>query len=151
MPNNAAAPPPGGALHENLHRSDEIVGPSERNFGLTIGAVCGAIGAIRLLLGREHWIWWFVAALALVGFAAVWPAALRPLNRAWLWFGLILHKIVNPIVMALLYYSTIVPIGFLMQLCGKDPLRRRREPEARSYWIAREPPGPPPDTMQNQF
>jgi hypothetical protein len=39
----------------------------------------------------------------------------------------------------------------LMRLCGKDSLRLRREPDAASYWIEREPPGPPPETMRNQF
>ena len=82
---------------------------------------------------------------------AGWPAVLWPLNRLWLLLGIVLYRIVNPIVMALLFFSTIVPIGMLMRLCGKDSLRLRREPEAASYWIEREPPGPPPETMRNQF
>jgi hypothetical protein len=144
-------PPPGGVLHEDLHRDEEIVGPSDRRFGLTISAILGIIGAIRLVLGHEHWVWWLGAALALALFALVWPAALHPLNRLWLLLGIVLYKVVNPIVMALLFFSTIVPIGFLMRLCGKDPLRLQREPAAASYWIEREPPGPPADTMRNQF
>ena len=73
------------------------------------------------------------------------------LNRLWLRFGLVLYKVVNPAVMTLIFGSTIVPIGVLMRLCGKDPLRLRREPAAASYWIAREPPGPLPETMRDQF
>jgi hypothetical protein len=53
--------------------------------------------------------------------------------------------------MALLFFSTITPIGLLMRLTGKDSLRLRRDPAAASYWIAREPPGPPPEGMRNQF
>jgi hypothetical protein len=79
------------------------------------------------------------------------PAALRPLNRAWMLLGLVLYKIVNPIVMALLFFSTMTPVGALMRACGKDPLRLRRDPAAASYWIAREPPGPAAETMRNQF
>jgi hypothetical protein len=81
----------------------------------------------------------------------IWPAALRPLNRLWLRFGLLLYRVVNPVVMALVFYSTMVPIGLAMRLCGKDPLRLRREPDAASYWLEREPPGPLPATMKNQF
>jgi len=62
-----------------------------------------------------------------------------------------LYKLVDPIVMAVLYFSIVVPIGIVMRLCGRDPLRLRREPESTSYWIRRDPAGPPPDTMRNQF
>ena len=67
---------------------------------------------------------------------------LRPLNRLWLRFGLLLAAVVSPIVLALLFYLTIAPIGFMMRLAGKDPMRSRRDPNATSYWIRREPPGP---------
>jgi hypothetical protein len=65
--------------------------------------------------------------------------------------GIVLYKMVNPVVMALLFFSTIMPIGLLIRLCGKDPLRLRRDPTATSYWIARETSGPPAETMRNQF
>ena len=51
----------------------------------------------------------------------------------------------------MVFFTTVMPIGLLMRAVGKDPLRLRREPAAGSYWIAREPPGPEPDTMKNQF
>jgi Saxitoxin biosynthesis operon protein SxtJ len=147
----SSTPPPGGALHENFSREEEFAGPSDRRFGLTIAAVCGAIGGVRLVLGHSHWLWWMVPAAALAGLALCAPAALNFANRLWFRLGLILYRVVNPAVMALLYWSTIVPTGLLMRLCGKDPLRLRREPDLASYWIAREPPGPPADTMRNQF
>ena len=64
---------------------------------------------------------------------------------------LVLYKVVNPIAMGLVFYTTVVPIGLALRACGKDPLRLRRDPQAASYWIAREPPGPEPDTMKQQF
>jgi hypothetical protein len=146
-----SASPPGGSLHETLHRDEAIDGPSDRKFGLTIGAILGVIGVIRLVFGHSHWAWWLGGGLAFVSFGLLWPAALHPLNRAWMLLGLLLYKIVNPIVMALLFFSTITPIGFLMRLCGKDPMRLRRDRAATSYWIAREPPGPPAESMRNQF
>ena len=144
-------PPPGGALHEDLHRDEEIGGPSDRKFGLTIGIVCGVIGSVRLVLGHSYWPWWLGVAALLIVLAMAAPAALGPLNWLWLRFGLVLYKIVNPVVMTVLYIVTIVPIGLLMRLFGKDPMRLRREPAASSYWIEREPPGPPPESMRNQF
>ena len=76
---------------------------------------------------------------------------LNPLKRAWLALGMLLHRVVNPIVMALLFYGTVLPTGLVMRALGKDLLRLRRQPEADSYWIVRQPPGPAPETMKDQF
>ena len=103
------------------------------------------------MFGHAHAIWWLAIGLVLILLAVVWPAALAPLNRLWLKFGLLLHKFVNPIVMTLLYVSTIVPIGVLMRLSGKDPLRLKPSPDAESYWIVRDPRGARPEDMKNQF
>ena len=138
-------------LHENLVRHEEVAGPSNRRFGLTIGAACCMVGAVRALLGHGHLEWWLGAGLVVALLAMVTPAALAPFNWLWLEFGLTLHKIVNPIVMTALFVSTIVPIGVLMRLSGKDTLRLRPRPDLGSYWIEREPPGPAPETMNRQF
>ena len=66
-------------------------------------------------------------------------------------FGLLLAAIISPVMLGLVFYLCITPIGFLMRLFGKDPLRLRLEPEADTYWIRREPPGPPPESLKNQF
>ncbi len=142
---------PGGALHENLVRGEEIVGPSNRRFGLTIGAASVIIGCIRALFGHRHSEWWLGAGLILSLFAIFWPAALAPFNRLWLKLGLVLYRFVNPVVMTALFVSTIVPVGALLRLRGKDPLRLKRRPDKASYWIEREPPGPAPEAMKNQF
>jgi len=140
-----------GMLHEKLHRTEEIVAPSDRRFGLTIAAVCGVVAIVRFVLGHNHWAWWLGGAIAFAFFALVWPVALWPLNRLWLLLGLALYRIVNPVVMALLFASTITPIGMLMRLCGKDPLRLRREPSSATYWIKRQPSEASSGTMRNQF
>jgi saxitoxin biosynthesis operon SxtJ-like protein len=138
-------------LHEDLAREDDIVGSSDRAFGLTLAAVFAVIGVVRLALGHSYAGWWLCAAAVMLAFALAWPAALAPLNRLWLRLGLVLYKVVNPLVMGLVFFTTVMPIGLLMRALGKDPLRLRRDPAAGSYWITREPPGPEPDTMKNQF
>jgi len=138
-------------LHENLVRNEEVIGPTNRRFGVIVGGVCVFVGGVRAVFGHGHAIWWLAIGSVLVLLASVWPAGLAPLNRLWLRFGLLLHKFVNPAVMALLYVSTIVPIGVLMRLFGQDPLRLKPRPDAESYWIVRDRRGARPEDMKNQF
>jgi hypothetical protein len=79
------------------------------------------------------------------------PRLLKPLNRAWFALGLLLHYVVNPVIMAVMFYGAILPMAMLLRWLGKDLLRLKREPNAQTYWIAREPPGPAPGSMSKQF
>ena len=145
-----AGKPPIG-LHENLSREQAVKMGSERSFGLVFTAVFLIIGCWPLI-GAEAPRWWAlgVAGLFLL-LALLKPDLLAPLNRAWLRFGLLLHRIVSPLVLGLMFALVFVPIGLLLRLFGKDPLRLRLDPAAQSYWIEREPPGPAADSMTNQF
>jgi hypothetical protein len=73
------------------------------------------------------------------------------LDRLWLRVGLVLHRVVNPLVLGVMFYGVITPFGLAMRWAGRDPLRKRFDPLAQSYWIERRPPGPAPETMSNQF
>jgi hypothetical protein len=68
-----------------------------------------------------------------------------------MWVGLVLHRCVSPLVLGLVYFSTVTPIGLVLRVLGKDPLRLRFDREAESYWIERRPPGPAGPTMSKQF
>lgn len=137
--------------HEDFSRDERIAGGSDHSFGLVMA---GALMAVTLLnawhMGR---LWPWTGGLAALFLAAAWlrPAILNPLNRIWLKFGLMLHSIVNPVVMALLFYGTVLPTGLVARAMGKDLLRLKRKPDAESYWIVREPAGPSPETMKDQF
>ncbi len=144
---------PRGSLqfHEDLGREDETQGSSDRSFGLVFAAVCALMAALGWWKGRPHAPYWTGAAATFATVALARPSLLGPLNRAWTRLGLLLFHVVNPIVMFLLYVLAIVPVGLVMRILGKDPLRLRFEPVAASYWIPREPPGPAPETMKDQF
>jgi hypothetical protein len=138
-------------LHEDLHRDEEIVGPSNRKFGLTIGVVFAVIALWKLVYWSSWFYLWAGFATLLVAFALLRPAALAPLNRAWLKLGLLLHRVVNPVVMAVLFYGTVMPIGIILRACGKDVLRLKWDRKARSYWIARTEERPLAESMRQQF
>src|SRR3954451_3820330 len=139
------------ATHEVFSREENIVAGSDRSFGLVMA---GAFAMVSLLnawhVGRV-WPWAGGLAALFLAAAVLRPAILTPLNRLWLKFGLLLHRIVNPLIMALLFYGTVLPTGLVMRALGKDLLRLKRQPNADSYWIVRQPPGPSPETMKDQF
>lgn len=153
-----------GSIHEDLSRSTGPVGASNFAFGLQIGGVAVAIGAVLLVMHRSRrgawfsesgwgpWPWWLVAvgaAMMLLAVAA--PSLLTPLNRAWTLVARVLHAIVSPVVMFLMWALVMTPMGWLVRLFGKDLLSMRLDPSARSYWVVRTPPGPEPASMKNQF
>ncbi len=137
--------------HENYSRDEIAVPGSDRSFGMVIAAAFAVLTLINIWHVGRAWPW--TGALAALFFVFAWirPAALRPLNGIWFKFGLLLHKVVNPIVMALVFFGTVLPTGLIMRALGKDPLRLKRQPNANSYWIERRPPGPTPETMKDQF
>ena len=137
--------------HEDFSRDEAVKGSSDRSFGLVF-AVVFAIVAFWPLTGGHGPRWWaFAVAAAFLLAALLRPGLLAPLNRLWTRLGLLLHKIVNPLVMGLMFFLVITPMGIVMRMTGKDPMRLRRDGAAATYWILREPPGPEPQSMKNQF
>lgn len=137
--------------HERLNLEERIIGPSNRSVGLVFSAIFTIIGLGPMGRGNSPRWWGVVTAVALLAMTFLSPWMLTPLNRAWLALGLALHAVLSPLVMGLLYYTTMTPLGLLLRLLGKDLLRLRIDPAAATYWIERAPPGPAPDTMRRQF
>lgn len=137
--------------HEDLTREDLVEGSSDRNFGLVFGVVFVLIGAWPVLHGQPL-RWWAIGIAAVFSLLAVAkPALLAVPNRLWTRLGVLLGKVVSPIALGILFYGVIAPMGVVARLVGKDPLRLKLDASAESYWIRREPPGPPPQSMTNQF
>jgi len=141
-----------GVMHEDFTRA---AGPvpvgSERSFGLVFTAFFTLVALLPLKDGAPVRLWALGVAALVLAAALLAPRLLRPLNLLWFRIGMVLHHVVTPVVMALLFFVTVTPVGLLMRLCGKDPLRLARDPAAASHWIPRQPPGPAPDTMKHQF
>lgn len=127
----------------NSHESFESHIPekmgSERSFGYVVGGILLLIALWPLHAG--HAPYWFVLAPAvpLIALAAIRPTLLAPLNKLWFKLGMLLGRIVSPIVLGIVYFLWITPIAFIMRLAGKKFLALDFEPDAKSYWIIREP------------
>lgn len=123
--------------HEDFGRTAHGKGPTDRNFGLVFTVAFLFFGLIPL---RHHMPvrTWLLALSALTLLVAlVRPSILHPANRVWTLLGLLLGKVVNPIVMALLFYLVFTPGAILLRMLGKDPLNLAKDPEATTYWIPR--------------
>jgi hypothetical protein len=125
-----------GNFHENLSPRSVEIG-SNRSFGGVMGVACLLFSGIGFWTHSAYWPIWAGAAAAFGSAALVWPSLLSPLNRVWFWFGLALHKIVNPVVMGVLFFGVIMPIGMLMRLTGKRPLSCEFEAGKSTYWAQR--------------
>ncbi len=137
--------------HEELTRDQHIEGSTDRAFGLVFAGVFILIAGWPLLHAQTPRWWAVVVSGGFAAIALLRPALLSGLNRQWTKLGLLLSKVVSPIALGILYYGVFVPVGVVMQLIGSDPLHLKRDAAAPTYWRRRDPPGPPPDSMTNQF
>jgi len=137
--------------HEELSRNQKVEGSSDRSFGLVFAGVFFLIAAWPLWYGATPRWWAAGVAATFAVIAMMKPTLLASLNRLWIKLGLLLGKVVSPVALGVLFFGVFFPIGIVMRIAGKDPLRLKRDANAASYWIARKPPGPPPDSMTHQF
>jgi hypothetical protein len=138
--------------HHEHHSSAESATPgSNRSFGLVMLGAFAILAAFNAWHDGQVWTWATGAALIFGSLALFYPSALAPLNRLWSKFGLLLHKVVSPLIMAFVFFGAVLPTGLVARALGKDLLRLKPQPDADSYWIVRRPPGPAPRTMEDQF
>jgi len=140
--------------HEVYSREDPVAVGSEKSFGIVFSIVfamcaCGDIYFAKGLSNSAYFL--FLASLFFLFTAYLAPQALRPFNVIWFRFGLLLHAIVNPLIMGLLFFGTIMPIGLMMRLFGRRPLNLSFDSKAESYWIDRDPVGPIAGSFKNQY
>jgi Saxitoxin biosynthesis operon protein SxtJ len=135
----------------SAYPEDAIKRSSNRVFGLVFAAFFAVVALLPLVRAHALRRWPLpVAAVFLIAALAA-PKILTPLNRVWTALGSLLHAVVNPIVLGALFYLVFTPFGWILRRMGKDFLRLRPAPDAASYWIARNPPGPTPASMSRQF
>ena len=126
------------SFHESFEREEEVAGSSDRGFGFVFTAVFTIIGLWPLLGGSTPY-WWALGVSALFLLVSLArPRLLAPLNRIWMRFGLLLHKITNPIIMGFLFFFLITPFGLVRRMIRRDPLGLKRREDLESYWSGRE-------------
>lgn len=141
-----------GSVHESYRDNTITKVSSDRSFGIVFAVVAAGFGAWWLWRGLlERGGVAMAVAFVLLGIAYLRPNILSGPNRLWLRLGDALHHVMNPLVMGAIFFIVFTPIGVVMRLFGFNPLRTKLDPEADSYWIDRDPAGPAPETMKDQF
>jgi len=138
-------------LHEDFTRKQEGQGSSDRAFAFVFAVFFVLFGLSPLRTHHPMRSWAFPIAGLFLFIGILRPVWLHPLNKYWTKLGLLMGRIVSPLVTAVVFYAVVTPTALLFRVLGKDPLHLSRDSGARSYWIERQPPGPAPETMTNQF
>ena len=123
----------------------------DREFGFVFAAVFALLGCWPVIhLQSPRW-WALAVALAFGAVALMWPEKLQPLNRVWMAFGRLLHKVVSPVVMGVIFFTCVTPTAWIMRWRGKDLLSLKWDAERKSYWIERPAAAANANSMKNQF
>ena len=126
---------------------DDIKIGSNRSFGIVFSIVFSLIAIYPLINSEGLRVWSLIIAIIFLVLALINSKILTPLNKLWFKFGLLLGKIVSPIIMGIIFFMVVTPIALIMRIIGKDLLNLKFNKE-KSYWI--EKTGPK-SKMKNQF
>ena len=108
-----------------------------RNFALTIGIVLGLLGGLLWWRGKDFYHYFLFISIILIFFGLVFPAILRPLQKAWMILAVILGWFMTRVILIVLFFMVITPLGIMARLLGKDFLNRKFNEKEKSYWTAR--------------
>ena len=126
---------------------DDIKISSNRSFGIVFFVVFLLIALYPLTYGGEIRIWSVIISLIFLVLGLINSKILTPLNKLWFKFGLFLGKIISPIIMGIIFFLVVTPIGLIMRFLGKDVLNLKYN-KNKSYWIEK---NGPKSKMKNQF
>ncbi len=119
---------------------------SNKSFGIVFFIFFIAVAFYPLINNEEYRLWALIISLIFLILGLINSSFLTPLNLLWFKFGILLGRIVSPIIMGLVFFGVVTPTGLIMKLFKKDLLRLKRN-EKKSYWIERKTKS----EMKNQF
>ncbi|MCC2679284.1 MAG: hypothetical protein K0R29_1860 [Pseudobdellovibrio sp.] len=135
--------------HESFDRKEKLVVGSDRKFGFTFAVVFFLLSISTLLIPVYVRVVLILACVITTAVAMMEPHRLHSANVQWMRFGMLLGKVISPVILAFLFYAVFLPVGLLLKLVRKDILNLKLKPEADSYWI--DSTLAPPTSMKDQF
>ena len=126
---------------------DDIKISSNRSFGIVFFIVFLLIALYPLSYSGEIRVWSVSISLIFLVLGLLNSKILTPLNKLWFKFGIFLSKIISPLIMGIIFFLVVTPIGLIMRIFGKDVLNLKYN-KNKSYWIEK---NGPKSKMKNQF
>ena len=126
---------------------DDVKISSNRSFGIVFFLVFLLIALYPLMFSGEIRSWSLIISFTFLVLGLLNSKILYPLNKLWFNFGIFLGKLISPLIMGLIFFLVVTPIGLIMRLLGKDVLNLKYN-KNRSYWIKK---NGPKSKMKNQF
>lgn len=120
---------------------------SNKNFGLTFFVIFFIISFYPFFIGNKINFWFLFISLTFLIFSLLNPKILNPLNIIWTKFGILLGKILSPLIMSLVYFLVMTPISFYLKLINKDVLNLKKN-YSNTYWEKKKDES---TSMKNQF
>ena len=121
---------------------------SNRSFGFLFFIVFLAISLWPLKSQEDLRLWAFILSLIFLVLGVLNSKFLTSLNKLWFKFGIILGSIISPLIMGVVFFLVVTPIGIIMRFLGKDLLRNNKSKLVSTYWINR---NKQKNTMKKQF
>lgn len=125
--------------------------PTGKELGLVFSAFFLFLSFTPLLKGKPFRFSTLWLAILFFLLAFLFPKALHPLGKIWLKLGLVMHRVMNPLILGIVFYVILSPMAALLRLFGKTFLQLGWDKDRKSYWIERDPPGPDPQSFGQQF
>lgn len=124
---------------------------ANRSFGLLLAAVCAILAVLAFLADGRAVIVWGALAAMLLALALTVPRVLAPARRGWIHLGQLMSRVINPVVLGVVYAVVLVPVALLMRLFRCDAMARSAVPVGDSYWLHRSDPVIGADRLKDQF
>jgi hypothetical protein len=126
-----------------------------RNFGLTVGVMLGLLGGFLWWRGRDFYIYFIFTSIILIFTGLIVPAVLKPFQRAWMTIAVVIGWFMTRLILSILFFAVITPLGLIFRLIGKDFLdkkfRQKTDRDLNSYWVTKEKTSVDKSRYEKQF
>jgi len=122
-----------------------------RQFGIIIGIACCLLGILLWWRGKAYYSYSFITAAVFFFSGITVPSLLKPLHKVWMAMSILMGWLMTRVILIILFYGILTPIGLIARLCGKDFLDIQLNKNAPSYWVARVKPRHDKKSYEQQF
>ena len=137
--------------NEILHVINKSSRKELMKFGITIGVFLGIVAGVLFWNDSKAWEYTaYIAAVFLIT-GLVIPTILKPVYIIWMSFAVVMGFVMSHVILGLIFVLIFTPAGLIMRVLGKDPLKEKMDPNAKSYWIQRERTPFDPRTAERQY